>query len=302
MTQTTTWTEGINDYKKSTLSVDSNEKKNHYHTELCDTELMGLSNIYEIYAQHLSERQSKTVEVLYSGGLDSEIILLVCKHYNIPVVALTGKQTSNGVTFNTPDLYYAEKFCRENNITQKILEFNTDHHMESGDYIDMLSPYYITDSHVALHFWLFEQATSFPVIGGDYSWPWTDVPILSPHKHSYQMYYQFLKDKGIHGIGNMMSHSLDSNLLFIKSHIEMFKTRKYGFGYWEIPQFKKAVFENLGFNIKDVRLRFYGSEFVPRRPYNELLTNMLGTTTYSVSWNKLVADILGGQPGSNDKF
>ena len=116
------------------------------------------------------------------------------------------------------------------------------------------------------------------------------------------MYEQVLKDKGIHGIGNMMSHSLDSNLLFMKSHIDIYKTGKHSFGYWEMGQFKKAVFENLGFNIKDARLRFYGSEYVPRRPYNELLTNKLGTTTYSITWNKLVADTLGGEPGSNDKF
>ena len=78
-----TFYSGRSNYKKHTL------ENNRFTTELVDVDLMGLDNIHDIFAEHLQARQSRTVEVLYSGGLDSEAVLASCVKSHIPVRAVT---------------------------------------------------------------------------------------------------------------------------------------------------------------------------------------------------------------------
>ena len=54
-------------------------------TELLDVPFESNRNITDIFNDHLSIRQTKYVEVLYSGGLDSELVLLSCLKNKIPV-------------------------------------------------------------------------------------------------------------------------------------------------------------------------------------------------------------------------
>jgi len=103
MSNITKWSSGSNGYKNCTL--ESGENSHKFTTELLDVPFEAGRSITEIFNDHLAIRQTKYVEVLYSGGLDSELVLLSCMKNNIPVIALTLVIKVEGLVINTHDLY-----------------------------------------------------------------------------------------------------------------------------------------------------------------------------------------------------
>lgn len=300
---TITWTSSRNNYKKMTFTRNDETKQHHFQVDLRDTKLTGLTNIYDIFNLHFEERQTKFVEVLFSGGMDSEITLRSCLRNNIPVRAITLRLFSGDILINMNDLYWAEKFCRENNVTQKLVDLDIKTFYDNGKFIDYIKPYLITSPHVAHHFWLFEQCTGFPVIGGDYSWPWGDPARLSPHRHSYTMYDMFLSDRGIHGIGNMINHSMDANLLFMKAHREVYNDELHNpSDIYKMAALKKAVFDKVGFTEMQPRFRAYGFENTPVRTYRTDLLKEFGHTSHTITWGDQIGNALNTDIRSNVNF
>lgn len=297
---------GLNNYLKHTFVVDN--KSNKFNTEVLDVPMMGSCSLLETFNTHLSARPGATVEVLYSGGMDSELVLLSCLRLKINVIAMTMRLMVNGYPINTHDLYYSEKFCRENNVKQTFIDLKIDTFFKNGNHLRYLDPYLITEPHVATHFWLVEQCTHFPVIGGDYCWPHQGNGIISPYRHSYCFYDKFMLDNGINGIGNMGSHSLDSNIFFMQTHLAVLKSKpEMETDYAGIPIFKQAIAEQLGFNDTAVRMRSYGWEtisylLINKRNYKVALHRKYGSTTNSISWNERIAEVIGGEERHNDKF
>lgn len=302
------WYSGKDNYRKHTFSIATEINKDSvhfYNTELLDVEIPENRNINDIFFDSLSERQTKTVEVLYSGGLDSECVLISCLKNSIPVRAMTMKLMIHGYPINTHDIYYSEKFCRANKVEQVFLELDVLDFFESGKYADYLIPYLITSPHSGTHFWLLEQCSGFPVMGGDYSWP--NKTKLSPHRHLHNQFDRFLQDRGIHGIGSMISHSLESNLAFIKAHVNLMSTNLYFSDFRRIPKMKQKLFENLGFENIELRMRNHGWEMVPpgvfkRMPYHDDLISKVGITFSSITWNKKIAAAINSEPGTSDSY
>ena len=294
------WNVGLHGYKKCTLELGENKHK--FTTELLDVPFDSNRSITEIFNDHLSIRQGKYVEVLYSGGLDSELVLLSCLKNNIPVIALTMVIRVNGLPINTHDLYYSEKFCRHHNINHKLIDFNADKFFENGDHYNYLKPYYIIEPHVASHFWLLEQCQSFPIIGGD--WPWIHMDktdkVLSPTRLEYSSYERFMTDKGITGIGNMIGFSLESTLKLLKlqmdNHVNGIQT----------SNLKGLMYQQLEPSIEP-RLRSYGWENHKTNKFNmilyklDLLKNLKPTTPY-IKWNNTIKTLLNTIENENDKF
>jgi len=75
------WNVGLNDFKKCTLELGSHSHK--FTTELLDNPFEYGRDITDIFNDHLSNRQTKYVEVLYSGGLDSELVFYLTPYYII---------------------------------------------------------------------------------------------------------------------------------------------------------------------------------------------------------------------------
>ena len=297
------WNIGLQNFKKCSLELQENF--NHFTTELLDVDFEYGRDIADIFFDHLANRQTKYVEVLYSGGLDSELVLLSCLRKNIPVKAITLLIRINGMIVNTHDLYYAEKFCREHDVPQKIIELDALDFFESGKFYDYLIPYYITEPHVATHLWLIEECSHFPVLGGD--WPWVQVnkveKVLSPFRLDFSSYERFMKDKGISGIGNMISHSLESSYKMIELHIQNYE----GFtGKENYAQLKQRMYSKIEPSIEP-RINSYGWENSKQKNFHLLhmrieLLKKLKTTTHSIKWGKTIADLLGTTIRENDKF
>lgn len=311
---------GKQDYLKHTFTTGVINKFNteildvpvHPYTDIfsifIDIPVHPYTNIFSIFNEHLLERPGGTVEVLYSGGLDSEAVLIACDKLHIHSVPVTMRLLINNCPINTHDLYYSEKFCREHKFKQRIIDLNVDKFFENGDHIKYLSPYSIIEPHVATHLWLLEQCSEFPVIGGDYCWPWTTQPVISPYRNSYCYYDKFMQDNGITGIGNMLSHSLESNLFFMQAHLSLTRERpELRTDHKNIPIFKQALLNKIGFGELTIRFRSYGWENVSTSLFNKglykfQLIKQYGMTTDSISWNDSVTEIIGVGPRSNDKF
>jgi hypothetical protein len=294
------WNVGLNGYKKCTLELGENSHK--FTTELLDVAFESNRTITDIFNDHLSNRQTKYVEVLYSGGLDSELVLLSCIKNSIPVIAITLVIKIEGLIINTHDLYYAEKFCRENNITHKLIELDSYKFFQNGDHLAYLTPYYIIEPHVATHLWLVEQCSYFPILGGD--WPWVhnhiENKVISPLRLEFSSYERFMTDKGIHGIGNMVGYSLESTCKLIQIHLDNHISGE------AVSNTKSRMYQTMYLELEP-RLRSYGWENHKTSTFNLLtykiaLIKQLRSTIPVIKWNNTIKTLLNTSTNENDKF
>lgn len=303
MSNTIEWFSGIDNYRKHTLTFGPDS--NTFTLELLDVESRNVNTIHDAFEMHLSGA-NLPIEVLYSGGVDSECIIKVCLERNIPVKAVTLKLLMSGAPINVRDLYYAEKFCREHGVQHNIVDLNIDRFYGNGDHIPYMDSYKFLRFPTASLLWLLEQCSSFPVIGGDYTWPQNNMgtKLYSPHRHEHMCFDQYMRDKGITGIGNMISHSMDSNLIFINEHLRT---------HSEDPFYKHELFHNLGLPLEQ-RFRSFGWETIfqetldTHRMTVDLwtihgdLSKRYGAMNSIIKWNRKFADIIGGEPGENNSY
>jgi hypothetical protein len=310
MTKTTDieWYDGLNNFRKLTLTKDPSTTNYHFHSEILDVDLIKINDLKNLLLYQLSAKTSHSVEVLFSGGIDSEIVLRTCVINNIPCIPITTKLMVKGYPVNTHDLYYSEKICRELNLKQKIIEVDVEKFFSNGNHHQYMMKYPFSYHHLSIHLWTIEQCTSFPIYGGDYMWPWYNVPLLSPTRYEDLVPSKFMKDNGISGIGNMLGHSLDINLLLITNHLKTFDPKIHDGKYLKKPIFKKDLYSTFGFNV-ELRMRNFGWESVPEeilKYIKDLISSVAVkrpiVVNNSISWNNLVAAALKGEPNFNNKF
>jgi len=304
MKQTIVEYSGLDNFKKLTFDIDTDTKQHHFNTEFIDVEFEQGRSLKQIFADHLAARTG-TVEVLYSGGLDSELVLASCLVNKIPVRAITLRLLIDNVVTNTHDLYYAERYCRHNDIEQKIVDLHVDKFYEQGLHLKYLEPYLNKEFHVATHLWLLEQCTGYAVVGGYYPWPWHHGPkVISPVRATYSFYDRFMRDNAIWGIGNMQNHSLESVILFLQAHVNL--TNILTFDDTGLARFRQQMSHNLGFDLEP-RIRSYGWNTISKDVFdkdsiNRTLIEKFGSWTQTVTWGKQIAHVLGGEPGTWDRF
>jgi len=306
-----TWHSGLNNYRKHTMEF--GPERNIFTTEISDTEISNFDSVQSAMAEHFYGK-NVPAEILYSGGLDSECSLISCLQNKIPVVAMTLRLIYKQSPFNTHDLYYAEKFCRENQIKHVLIDLDVESFFGNGDHIKYMEPYKLTMPHVAAHMWLLGQCVSCPVIGGDYTWPQLNIgrKVYSPLRHEYCFYDIFMQENGISGIGNMLSHSLESNIFFIKEHIKVHEEDPDNIDgdNLKIRYLKKRMLENMGFGNLELRHKSFGWEttitgredwFDFRKVRKELRSRFHDTDSI-IKWNQTLGDLIGGEPGVNNCY
>lgn len=294
MSEILQWSTGIHGYKKHTLD------DNNFTTELTECQFESGRSVDAIFNDHLVDRPNSPVELLYSGGLDSELVLMSLLRNKIPVEAMTMVITINGAILNVVDLYYSEKFCRENNVRQNLFYFDAVDFYEGGKYLEYALPLRITEPHVPSHMWLIEQCHNYPIIGGD--WPWVQVEknVLSPFKLAFSSYERFMESKNIPGIGNMISHSFESSYHFIEQHLKSHDRNNTSFH--TVPFLKHKMYAT-----QEPRIKSYGWEQCPVQLFNinkykiELL-KQLGAPKSNIIWGEQVSKLIGSSVKTNNLF
>jgi len=294
MSELLQWSTGLNGYKKHTLL------DNHFTTTLEECQFEKGRDIDSIFLDHLIDRPNSPVELLYSGGLDSELVLMSLLRNKIPVEAMTMVIMIKGAILNVVDLYYSEKFCRENNVKQNLFYFDAVDFYESGKYLEYALPYGIIEPHVPSHMWLIEQCHNYPIIGGD--WPWLQVEkkVLSPFKVAFSSYERFMQSKGITGIGNMISHSFESSYYFIEQHTLTHEEGNDSFH--TVPFLKQKMY-----GTKEPRIKSYGWEQCPIQllnitKYRVELLRKLGPPKSEIVWGEQISNLINSTTNSNSLF
>lgn len=305
-----TWYTGHNNFQK--LILETGERDNKFTTEMLDVETQPFQTIQEIFNAHLSEA-THPVEVLYSGGMDSECVLKVCLQNKTPVTAITMRLMFRGSPINTHDLYYAEKFCRENNIPHKLVDLDYEAFFSNGDHFKFLDPYKLTYHTTATQMWALTQCNRFPIIGGGYTWPQVNLgkKIYSPNRNEASFFDAFMQDNGITGIGNMLGHSLESNIMFAREHVNVYNQDPNNVlgDELRLRVLKQRMFVNLGIGELEFRHRSYGWEmetmFKEWFKSSTVITDSMKRNKYTTSilkWGQKLADAIDAEPGENSDF
>ena len=306
-----TWHSGSDDFIRHTFTPGVGQP-NKLVTEILDVETENL-DLVQAFAKHVADRQTRNIEVLYSGGLDSELVIRTLQIAKLPVVALTLELRVQNITINAHDLYYADKYCRENNVLQRKVVLDIDRFFGNGDHIAYLAPYHGVQPNIAAQFWLLEQASGFPVIGGD--WPWLQTHVaprrLSPWRLDFVIGDRFMRDRGIHGINNMISHSLDSCMLLVNEHYKIWEENKDKLDtQWRgMSYFKYALYKRLGVLVEPLRLKAYGWDlldfdktFFDLEATRKTLVAQMSSTDSQIIWNDKISQAGRMLPGSHDQW
>lgn len=301
MIQRRTWDSGDRGYQK--MSFVSGDPYNHFNLTISDVDERSFNTIQDVFADHLKDAHLP-VEVLYSGGLDSECVIISCLRQNIPVIAVTLRILVNGCPINIVDLYYSEKFCREHGVKQVIVDLHADRFVDSGDYVPYMEQYQIENLGIISLHWLIEQCHSFPVVGGDYTWPLINVGKAEYSPKSYNNYTidLLMQDKSIPGISNFIGHSIESNNMFLREHVNVYATSQ------TTNHLKISILKNLGFGSLEPRIKSHGWELLyGQRQYLNIqktkvdFNRVCKSTKSTITWGKQLADIIGGSPGENSE-
>ena len=83
MSEILQWSTGLNGYKKHILD------RNYFTTELIECQFEPGRSLDDIFYDHLVDRPNSPVELLYSGGSDSELVLMSLMKNKIPFEVMT---------------------------------------------------------------------------------------------------------------------------------------------------------------------------------------------------------------------
>jgi hypothetical protein len=293
------WSDGVDDYKENKLIIDSVTGKKVHHITLKDVPTDSTKSYHDMAYDVLSNKGK--VDILLSGGQDSELLLRTVIALGIPHNVITMKLLIDGCIVNTQDLYYSELYCRENDIKQNIITLDVLDFFESDRYLNYVVPYSIIEPHVATHFWMIEQCDNTPVFAGDYSWPWSSKPLVSPHRLEYSSYSRFMHDKNINGISSFLNHSLELNMHLIEKHTYYYNDQL------ESGRFKSNLYSALGVGTLIPRLRNSGwegltSKLFKKNKYKLELVKKLGITPSTIFWGEKIKTLLKSDVYSNDKY
>ena len=277
------WSDGLTSYK----SHEFTEFNDYIDYNLIIKGNINLTNIFEIFNEHLENTQLP-IHVLYSGGIDSEFVCAVLKILKVPFTALSMKLLYKGILVNEQDVYYSEKYCRESDIKQKFVDLNLENFYETGEYAKFIIPYKIRSAYLASQFWLLTKSEGFNIIGGNYFWPQYEKlnPVLSPMSYGSNLHQKFMMDNNLRGIGNMLSHSYDSNYLLIKTHKI--------FSNYNLPvnELKKQVYDYLLGNNLELRKISHGWEKKSIFHIKKFDLDNFKTINCRISWDENLTGLL----------
>lgn len=266
------WYSGYNNYKIQTKS------DNQFTVEFSEQEIDKNLTIQQVYRNHLQSITKPFVEILYSGGLDSEILMLSLLEMKIPIRVKSLKLYFNDCLLNGYDLYFIDNFCRSRNIDVEYIDLEITKFHGSAFDIDVCAKYHMQKPYHSFTFYALQRCEGYVIMGGEY--PWVSKVngkyFLNCPSIPFSSYELYFKDNGLEGIGNMQTYTLNSLYLFVKSHLQtvdgVYDKYHKKFDYVEIGNIKHEVFKNLGYNLSP-RFKMTGFEPLIRyKKYHEDIT------------------------------
>jgi len=105
-------------------------------------------------------------DLLFSGGVDSEVILRCNLELGIPLNVYIFKYENN---YNLPDVTNALRICDELNVIPKVIDFNLKHFFENDAYDIWKTGYFKSPGRLP-HMKMFEYLDNIPIMGDGCPW------------------------------------------------------------------------------------------------------------------------------------
>lgn len=138
-----------------------------------------------ITAEKIYESAGLPINVMFSGGIDSEVVAQSFKQVGIPFTVSIMRFKDN---FNLHDISYAIIYCEQNNIKYDLIDLDLLKFWEneSHDYAERAQCY---SPQLCPMMWLSDQIDGFPVMGSGDSYlvkqiPHNYIPGVSPYEPS----------------------------------------------------------------------------------------------------------------------
>lgn len=248
--------------------------------------LSGLS-IKEEYIAELKKLKSIPT-IMYSGGIDSEIVVESCIAGNIPFRAVFVKLIVDNKVMNLHDLKNAEQYAAENNFALQFHEFDAGEYFESGELYTTVQRYKSYGPQVSAHLAAAEQLGVPVVFGGDahrfnyHRGP--DCVLVDVKSYGHYAYERFCQQHG--GIGDMAAANSAIFFKYLQLQIGMAKdgllfrgvdpgvVSPYCVNYnWKCELYRRAGFESLPKETKYTGFEYIRQHYSDK--YNEVGTQRM---------------------------
>lgn len=288
------WYTGKKNFLEHNLLHNSAEEKWYYVCKIKDVEVNN-HNLTDAFMYNLEHRQG-TCELLLSGGVRSEFILRFLLQQKIPTKVITMKLMLHNAPINLIDLYNSEHICRELGVKQHFLELDIEKFYNHFEYMDFNKTHFVRNFHATTYFWMLTQCDDFPISGGEYPWPWESKNILCPMLLGLNANDKFMNENKIVGIGNMMSYSLDSMLVFLKEHRKHITSPDIRLA--EIPMFEEKLFSGFDLGEFKPRLKVFAWDYLPdyifpHKHHQKFLEEHYKEQETYITWGEKIVEVIG---------
>ncbi len=136
-------------------------------TTFTEQPIVKCESLRESLQNDVRQFSSKKLAVMFSGGMDSEVVLEVCRDIDADFYAVFCLYTYKSMPVNTHELYHVEKYCRENDTKLKIVELDLEWFFEEGEYIVYARKYLCDIAQITPYLWIIDQIDDCLLLGGD---------------------------------------------------------------------------------------------------------------------------------------
>lgn len=128
---------------------------------------LGAETLKESMKNDILNLGHNKIAVMFSGGMDSEVVMECCSELNSDYYAVFCLYTYKKLPVNVHELYYVDKYCVSKNIPLKILELDIGWFYESDKYLKYVQTYHCNIAQICAYLWFCDQITDTIILGGD---------------------------------------------------------------------------------------------------------------------------------------
>ena len=207
------YTSGQNNYQ----TTDYNEITGDLVTTFTEQPIFKCGSMKESIENDIRSLGNRKIAVMFSGGMDSEIVLEACRDIKADYYAVFCLYTYRKMPVNTHELYHVEKYCRENSVQLKTVELDLEWFYEGGEFLEYSKKYLCNFAQICAYLWIIDQIDDYLLLGGDAPHITSTDPLtfFAPLLGQCSVERKFAMD-GRTGIPNMLTHSLTTMCYCLK--------------------------------------------------------------------------------------
>ena len=226
-----------------------------------------------IAAEMIWAQKQGSLNLLYSGGLDSEYVLSVFLKLGMDIQPVIMNLLSNtGEVYNSHELAYAFTFCKQKGLTPTIIDLNFDKFVESGQFLSIAESVKCAAYQLPASMWLASQIDGTVITGNDpphMKLNITDNLWYLDEEEIIHSQFNYFKQYNVYGTPFFLSYTPEMMLSFLLDPTMAALANHQFTGKTGTNSTKVHVFNNgTGFNLIP-RIKRTGYEQIARRPIIE---------------------------------